>query len=245
MKRKLINNFLKLFFILIIVGTPITSLAKSLNAQLVDAQLLQEKFIEYLIKVSPWEKDEMEIIDLKVLPKNIWVPQGELSYKFSEPHTGTFLGRISSIVSIYVDGKPIRKARVCAYIECFKRVVCAKNGLIKGQIIKENDLKLIKLPISKLKGKFFESKEEIVGLSIKRTLRPGQVIYGRSLMKPIVVKRGSRVMIVAKSPFIEVTCPGIVVEKGGLGDFVRVKNLQSKKVIIAQVKDRNTVYVNF
>ncbi len=240
------NNLISIFILIVIItGSPISSLGKSLNAQLVDSQLLQEQFVKYLTTVSPWEKNEMEITQLKVLPKNIWVPKGELSFKFSEPHTGTFLGRISSIVTIYVNGKPARRARVCGYIECYKTVVCAKNGLIKGQIIKENDLKLIRLPISKLKGKFFDTKEEIIGLSAKRTLRPGQVIYGRNLMKPVLVKRGSRVLIVAKSPFIEVTCPGVVVEKGGLGDFVRVKNLQSKKVIIAQVKDKNTVYVNF
>ena len=219
--------------------------AKSLNVRQVDTSQMIRQFTSFVEAIAPWDKEEMEISELKVLPRTIWVPEGEIKFQFSEPRTGTFLGKISSVVTIYVDDKPVRKARVCAYIECFKKVLCSKRGLIRGQVITANDLHFIKMPISKLKGKFFEDPREIIGLASKRTIRPGQVIYGRSLMKPMVVKRGSKVLIVAKSPTLEITCPGIAMEQGSRGDFVRVKNLQSKRVIIARVHDQHTVYVSF
>ena len=101
------------------------------------------------------------------------------------------------------------------------------------------------MPISKLKSRFFDDPNAILGLQAKRTVRPGQVIYASSISKPVLVKRGNKVLIVAKSPTIEITCPGVAVENGRLGDFVRVKNVQTKRVIIARVRDSHTVYVNF
>ncbi len=238
----IISFFLGLIFLF---HTPVCLSSQDLKTQLVDEGIIKKRFKAFLMANSPWDKGEMEISDLKVLPKNIWVPQGTLSFKFSEPRSGQFLGKVSSLVTILVNGKPCRRARACAYIECFKRVICAKNGLIRGQLIGPRDISLVRMPISKLKSRFFDDPNAILGLQAKRTVRPGQVIYASSISKPLLVKRGNKVLIVAKSPTIEITCPGVAVENGRLGDFVRVKNIQTKRVIIARVRDSHTVYVNF
>ena len=239
--------FIILFFwgLVFFFSVPFCLSSQDIKTQLVDADIIKEEFKAFLMENSPWDKGEMDISDIKVMPRTIWVPQGTLSLKFSEPRSGQFLGKVSSLVTILVDGKPCRRARASAYIECFKQVVCAKNGLTRGQLIGPRDITLVRLPISKLKSRFFDDPNAILGLQAKRTVRPGQVIYATSISKPILVKRGSKVLIVAKSPTIEITCPGVAVENGRLGDFVRVKNVQTKRVVIARVGDRHTVYVNF
>ncbi len=224
---------------------PAVSMARSAGAQLVDTEKLKELFVSHLKASMEWDEGDVEISSLRVLPKRIWVPMGEITFEFEKQGLKGRFGRISQMVSIMVDGKRVRKARVCAYLEIFKRVLCAKNGLAKGQVIGRGDLGFARFPLSKLRGRFFSSPEQIVGLAAKRTIRPGKVIFATDVAKPIIVKRGSRVLIVASSPCLRITVPGIVEQKGAEGDFVRVRNLDSKKVIIARVKDENTVLVRF
>ncbi len=242
----IINTALKGFMIVLlcICLWPGVSNASS-GAQLVDIEKLKELFVTQLEGSIQWDDAEVEISSLKVLPKKIWVPEGDVTFEFSQQSLRGRIGRISQMVSILVDGKPVRKARVCAYLEVFKDVLSAPAGLVRGQVISSSDLSYVRMPLSKLRGRFFDSPEQVVGLAAKRSIRPGKIIFANDVAKPMVVKRGSRVLIVASSPCLRITVPGIVEQKGAEGDFVRVRNLDSKKVIIARVKDENTVLVRF
>jgi len=215
------------------------------ESQLVDAERLQDIFSTYVKKKGPWKEADVEITNLRVLPKRIWVHVGKVSFEFDSEALAFHLGRVSAVATILVDGRPVRKARVCGYVEVYKKILCAKNGLSKGQVILPGDLSLVRLPISKLRGRFFDSPGQVSGLAAKRSIRPGQVLLATDVAKPVLVKRGSRVLIVAASPNLRITVPGIVEQRGAQGDYVRVKNLDSKRVVVARVQDENTVLVNF
>ncbi|NPA94166.1 MAG: flagellar basal body P-ring formation protein FlgA, partial [Thermodesulfobacteria bacterium] len=214
-------------------------------AQPVDTESLKEAFVKRLKNAPALADSRVEVSSIRVLPKKIWVPMGKVSFSFDDSPSGQRLGRVSSMVTILVDGKPVRKARVCAYVEVYKKVLCAKRGLVRGQLIGPEDLSLVMMPISKLRGGFFDSPSRVVGLAAKRSIRPGQVIFASAVSKPVLVKRGSRVLIVASSNNLRITVPGIAQEKGAQGDFVRVKNIDSNRVVIARVKDSDTVVVTF
>ncbi len=224
---------------------PPSSMGEGVAAQIVDSKELKTLFVQQIKENSQWSKKDVEISALRVLPRNIWVPAGKLTFRFDQDVCVGRLGRVSSVATILVDGRPVRKARVCGYVEVYKKVICAKNGLSRGQIVTMQDLETVRLPISKLRGKFFEDPKQVIGLAAKRTLRAGKVILATDVSRPVIVKRGNRVLIVAASENLRITVPGIVEQKGAEGDFVRVRNLDSKKVIIAQVKDENTVMVKF
>ncbi len=220
-------------------------MAQGQAMQLMDAQALASKYVKYLQDHSSWGPGEMEIQNVRINPRKIWLPKGKVSFSIEDFAGGALLGRVSSMVTIMVDGKPVRRVRACATIEVYKPVLCAARGLRRGQVIARGDLTRATMPLSKLKTRYFERPEDIVGLAAKRSLRPGHVITADALTKPAVVKRGSRVMIVAESPTITVKVPGQVEEKGAIGDFVRVMNLGSHRVVVARVEDSNTVRVNF
>ena len=231
--------------VLVFVNGSIDAMADESNMQLMNTNALAAKYMKYLESRASWSADEMEVQNIRINPKRIWLPRGKVSFKIDQAAGGALLGKVSSMVTVLVDGKPLRRARACANIEVYKQVLCASCGLRRGQIITAADLTKATMPLSKLKTRYFQRPEELIGLAASHTLRPGQVITADKLTKPAVVKRGSRVMIVAESPAILVRVPGRVEEKGAVGDFVRVKNLGSRKVIIAQVTDSSTVRVHF
>ena len=74
-----------------------------------------------------------------------------------------------------------------------------------------------------------------------RPLRPGQVLQKRLLAAPVLVKRGEVVVIEARSGPIQVTASGEALEPGRQGDVVRVRNVNTGKIIRARVVDTGTV----
>jgi len=56
-----------------------------------------------------------------------------------------------------------------------------------------------------------------------------------------VVNIGDKVDIVIEKGLIKVTAEGLVRQKGGVGDIIRVANLGSKKVVRVEVVDSVTV----
>jgi|TARA_B100001964_G_scaffold46824_1_gene52340 flagella basal body P-ring formation protein FlgA len=68
----------------------------------------------------------------------------------------------------------------------------------------------------------------------------------KSLLKiPEDISRGDRVTILAENKTIRITVPGIAGENGRKGKTIKVKNIDSKKIIYARVLDSATVKVDF
>ena len=59
-----------------------------------------------------------------------------------------------------------------------------------------------------------------------------------------VVKSGDRLMIIFETQNLRLTAPGMSLQKGALGDRIQVRNLQSKILVYATVRDKNHVQVN-
>lgn len=83
--------------------------------------------------------------------------------------------------------------------------------------------------------------DEVVGQASLRPLRPGQVLQKRMLASPVLVKRGDAVVIEARSGPVQVSASGEALEPGRQGDVVRVRNVNTGKVIRARVVEAGTV----
>lgn len=83
--------------------------------------------------------------------------------------------------------------------------------------------------------------ESVVGKSSRRALRAGQVVSGRWLVEPVLVKRGTRVNIVARNAGVEVQVAGEALESGRRNEVIRVRNAGNGAEIRARVVDENVV----
>lgn len=81
----------------------------------------------------------------------------------------------------------------------------------------------------------------VVGKSSRRALRAGQVVSGRWLVEPVLVKRGARVTIVARNAGVEVQVAGEALESGRRNETIRVRNAGNGAEIRARVVDENVV----
>ncbi len=254
MKISMKSGFPLLLFHLLLIGTvadfsraettPFLN-GSSNPSQKVETAYLAREFVEFLKSRSQWPEEAVEISSIRIFPSTIWVPPGELSVEILPPRRGHYLGRVSSTISIKIDGVEVRRARASAYIEVYQPVVTASRQIRKGEVITQADLSERFMPISRLRGRFIQDFAEVEGKAARRTIRSGQVIDADLLRPPTVLKRGQRVMIVAASKALEIKVPGEVMEDGGIGDSIRVRNLMSRKLIIGRVADNCTVTVAF
>jgi len=224
---------------------PLEARAGEADARQIDGAVLAERFVDFLEKKAPWPADAMEISSVRVYPSRLWVPEGELFIEILPPRTRDYLGRVTSILSIKVDGMEVRRARATAHIEVFMPVVAATRYIRKGEVISDSDLVQRMMPISRLKGRYLDDMSKAAGMAARRTIRAGQVVTADLLRPPVVMKRGQKVMILAASNSLVVKVPGEVMEDGGLGDAVKVRNIMSRRTVVARVKDSRTVVVNF
>lgn len=132
-----------------------------------------------------------------------------------------------------------------AKVSLMKQVLVASRALTRGSAITKKDLQLKARDITRLHQGFLEEPAEALGKTLKRGLRKGKVITPRLIAAPLMVKKGSRITILADTPGIKVRMAGKALASGTMGDRIRVRNQGSKRELEAIVTAPGVVKVLF
>ncbi len=89
------------------------------------------------------------------------------------------------------------------------------------------------------------SVDDVVGKVLKRDVPANTLVTDQILEDRIVVRRGDAVTIIAESDKLVVRTKGKTVDKGRMGDVIRVKNIVSGKEVMAKVVSSSSVKVEF
>lgn len=229
-------------------GSSAYALSRSDDAReysIVDVNHLAPLFRQAIIEQAPWDEEEMEVTGVRIFPKKVKIPEGRLEIDISTLNTRNFLGKITGTIKIKIDGILQKRVRIAGRVEIFRPVVCVSCSLPKGHVLSEEDLQLTRHPLSKIRGRFFQTFDKVTGLELKRSVRTGQILHDKLLTPPIMVHRGDRVTIMAQSPCMTVSTPGEARQNGAYGAFIRVRNVTTQREVFAKVLNSNTVIVNF
>lgn len=82
------------------------------------------------------------------------------------------------------------------------------------------------------------------GLVAKRRLPAGTVLVPNmleSLEPPVILKRNQNVVIRIERPGFMITAMGIAMQDGKAGDYIKVRNTDSQRIILARIKEDGTV----
>ena len=132
---------------------------------------------------------------------------------------------------------------VTAQVHQMAEVLVAQEYIRRGSLIRREDFVLKKFDLNQLKYGYFTDINEVLGKPMKRHLSRGAVLTPAAIAVAKVIKRGERVTIIAETGGISVHATGEALEDGGLGDIIRVKNLNSRKEIEARVDGPGRVKV--
>jgi len=121
--------------------------------------------------------------------------------------------------------------------------VTLTRPLARGDVVRESDVTVERRPKIEAGGEAVNA-EQVIGQSVKRALRAGQVLRTSDLMKTEVVARNEVVTIVFQAPGILLTMRGKALEPGAVGEHINVLNVQSNRTVQATVHGPGQVVVN-
>lgn len=141
-----------------------------------------------------------------------------------------------------IKGWPVK---VSSDLQVFLPVIISVGVIDRGATINANSVKQAEQEITRTPRGFYHSIEEVTGMSAKRRIRPNQMLSPDLIDQPQAVKRGEKVQIIANQDGIKAAMAGEALEKGGVGDVIRVKNISSGKTIEAKVVESGVVTSTF
>ncbi|MFO0968398.1 MAG: flagellar basal body P-ring formation chaperone FlgA [Gemmataceae bacterium] len=157
-------------------------------------------------------------------------------------------GRVRVDVSVLDGDRKVASVPVFFDVSFMAHVAVARRRLPLGETIPAEAIGSERALQSK--GEGYISAAEARGKTVRATLEPGAKISADDLKETTsdeapVVKTRDLVRLVAQAGPVSVTARGEAMQDGRIGDMIRVRNVDSSKVVSGRVIDRNIVRVEY
>lgn len=153
------------------------------------------------------------------------------------------LGLFTVAAEIHRNGARLEGAQVNLRIQRFAYVLVAVDKVNSRELLTPGQFELRRIDVTAMYEKPVTSPDEIAGYRATRILRPGTVLTTACIELPPDVEAGRAVSIVYTDGFCRVSASGTALQAGIAGDYVKVKNNSSGKIIVARVVDGGAVVV--
>ncbi|CAG37411.1 flagellar basal body P-ring formation chaperone FlgA [Desulfotalea psychrophila] len=193
-------------------------------SQIIDAYLVgkAKKMPDIALSFSP-----------NSLPLPFLLPPGKLSWEII-PSRAEILGSSRFSIIFKIDGKVQKNLSIRGKLKAIAPVLVAREALRRDTELSPNNFSIIRRDISNISDPLFSARQA-EGQRLRRRIRKDDVIRASSLEHVPVVHRGDRVKIHLLSGNLQVVTLGVARADGGVHDFIRVQNINSKKIIYCQV----------
>jgi len=156
-----------------------------------------------------------------------------------------FSGRQRRVQVEFVSGKDISRDVITADFSIMEYLPVASNDLLRGQIVKGNDVRMTWSPTNRESGNFVTNIDAIVGRKLKQSVVSGNPIELVHLAIPLVAKRGQISRLVIKKGDMVIQGQVKLLANGGYGQVMEAQYLKTKKKIRVRVIDSETVQLVF
>lgn len=146
-------------------------------------------------------------------------------------------------VQIACNGAAPWRLNVSVTVRIWIDAVVAKTPIARGTTLTAQDVMLVKSERSRLYQGYFESIDDVVGLTAAMPLRNDQLINSRHLKAPYLVSKGQTVTILARNAQIMIRARGVAMSNATQGQRVTVRNTSSGRVVDGVAIQRGTVEV--
>lgn len=117
------------------------------------------------------------------------------------------------------------------------------SDIARGQQVAESQLTMVKFPKSRDPQNIVTSKEMAVGAVAKKNLVAKKFINIHDVIRPALITKGKGVKMVYINGKLSIETRGIALEQGSINDFIKVRNADSNKSIVAKILNEDTVVV--
>jgi len=144
-------------------------------------------------------------------------------------------GRFTATLAVLAEGQPTQRIRLGGRVVSTLPMVVTTRRLGTGDVVRPGDVRVIRVPASRLRPGAAQEIEQVVGQALRRPAMAEQPMVVADLMPRAMVQRGQTVVMVFESPGVTLTAQGRAMEAAPRGATVPVMNLGSRTVVEAQV----------
>lgn len=214
------------------------------NSQAVSGQALMDKAV---LAIEQQIGHNVNREDFTITPlgntQDLITPMGNVVLSATVPYGVRYNTTTSVSIAVIVNGQLFSKVGLNVDVKLFSQVVVVNNQMRLGEIVTTDNVRYERLEIGRLGAGYFTNLNKVVGLAARRSLTPGMVVLDSMVNKPVLIKQGNMVNIVAYIGSMEVIAGGQALQDGSAGQLIRVQNINSTKIISAKVLDGSTVQV--
>ncbi len=110
-------------------------------------------------------------------------------------------------------------------------------------VIRDRDIEWKKIRTSRVHPETIRDLEQLVGRSPRRWARPGDPLRADEVQAALIVKKGTIVSMVVRTPHMTLTAQGKALDSGSMGQAIRVINTSTNRTIYATVTRPDVVSV--
>lgn len=191
----------------------------------------------HLATVTQWREDEIAISSIGNL-KTIEIPEGNVELRAVNRGAPTNFRRMLLSVEAILDGEPLRAFWVQADIRIRAQVVKVARPVGFKTVLTADDLREQVCDIEDPRTSYFRSQMEAIGTVTRRALSLGELLSRNSVEDAGLVRVGETVRLTVVSGSVRMSVPARALQNGKLGDPIKVRNIDSDRVITAVVTGR-------
>lgn len=227
-----------------------TCLMLSGNRLLADAVTLPEQligvtqgFLEFTVEdfLATTQTQGRHEIQVNQLDPRLRMPHCDKELTASLESPAQPLGRVT--VRVRCDGTAPWTVFVPAQVRLFREVVTTTRPLKRESVLGEQDISLRERDVGLLSQGYLTSLDQASGQKLVRATVIDQVLTPTHMEQAEVIRKGDQVVITARSGTLSVRMPGEALSKGGVSEQIRVRNLNSRRVVKARVTGPGQVEV--
>lgn len=157
------------------------------------------------------------------------------------------LGKVRVDVAISAGGTRKLVVPVDLNVRLYQNIAVSTRAIERGRPITEDMVRFDRRSIDNLSS-YLTASDGPVGQRAKRPIAAGQALTKADLEPvpsetPPVVKQRDAVQLVARAGGLRVTAAGEALQDGRPGETIRVRNVDSKIIVLGRVVDRSVVEV--
>ncbi len=135
--------------------------------------------------------------------------------------------------------------QVAFKVSAKRKLFILKEDMKKGDSVRAADIVVKEAFLNNGVSGYPKSIEDVDGKRLKKDLKAGTSLTTTVLEEPVLVQRGDVVNLVVENRKLTVQTQGRALDRGRLGDTVRVKNISSGKEVVGKLTTSNTVTISF
>ncbi|WP_419780600.1 flagellar basal body P-ring formation chaperone FlgA [Maridesulfovibrio sp.] len=142
---------------------------------------------------------------------------------------------------VSIDGRVLRQLAGTVFVDLWAPVPCPVRPINRKEVITPDLITWKSKNMAHMGNKVWDGKGG--PWRVKIPVGTGQPIMRSSIEPAPVIARGDKVTLMFRSKHLKLTVPVESLEDGGVGQTITVRNLQSKRKVVATVVNAQTVQV--